>query len=122
MTEETRAALHEWIAYQFRDLEKHGHISLQFTCTTESSRTETHGPIFDCHIRASATWLSKDMFMRTTGADYLGAAHECCHQIKEQMARQTKKLKTSRRPLRSQMRKTRGQPRYNKEESWDLAS
>lgn len=93
----TREGLRQWIENKFMDMERYGHLDMQFVCTTEVSRSNHHEPLFDCHLKIKASWLSKEIFVRAKSWDFLTSAYECCDSAKDQLNRQTRKLRSTRK-------------------------
>lgn len=93
---ETRAMLEQQIEEKLHDLEKHGELDVKIFCSKIAARQEMHGPLFECHALAQARWLTKPIVIRMSGGDCESLIHDCCHHLKVQAVRQTKRWRTRR--------------------------
>jgi|GEM_PF-5184267 len=96
LNSETRDMLEQQIEEKLHDLEKHGELDVKIFCSKIAARQETHGPLFECHALAQARWLTKPIVVRMSGGDCESLIHACCHQLKTQATRQTKRWRTRR--------------------------
>jgi len=101
--EYVRDHLAEWISQQLSDLEPEHNLQVKLYCSKECATAHGDGSQFKCRVLASAPWISSPIVVRTTGDKCWETIVDCCHILRQQVAKSRKKLRNHRHELQTEL-------------------